>query len=91
MVALHYQDLLNPDGTPKRAKDLLARLQKTGLPRFAEIVTIADDPAEAAVVYCLLKLMGYPELRLRVALSGRRCARGGLARLCARKAQSRWR
>jgi len=64
LVHLAYQQLLNSDGTPKAAKDLLSILDKAGVPRYAEVVCIADDPGEAAVVYFVLKLMGWPDVKV---------------------------
>jgi len=63
-VHLAYQQLLNSDGRPKAAKDLLSILTKAGVPRYAEVVCIADDPGEAAVVYFVLKLMGWPDVKV---------------------------
>ena len=37
---------------------------KAGLPHYAEIVAIADDVGEAAVGYFVLKLMGYPDVKV---------------------------
>lgn len=63
-VHLPYQELLNADGTPKAAKDIWQRLVKAGVPRYAEIVCFADDPGEAAVNYYILKLMGFPDVKV---------------------------
>ena len=59
-----YTELLKPDGTPKAAKDIWAVLAKAGVPRYAALVTYADDPGEAAANYYLLKLMGFPDVRM---------------------------
>lgn len=59
-------DLLNPDGTPKAAKDIWNILAKAGLPPYAEIICFTDEPGEAATNYFILKLMGYPDVRVRV-------------------------
>lgn len=67
LVHLPYQQLLNSDGTPKAAKDLLGILTKAGVPRYAQVVCIADDPGEAAVVYFVLKLMGWPDVKVQPA------------------------
>jgi 3-mercaptopyruvate sulfurtransferase SseA len=64
VIHVPYTELLNADGSPKAAKDLWAILTKAGVPRYAELVSIADDPGEAAVGYFVLKLMGYPEVRM---------------------------
>ena len=59
-----YTDLLNADGTPKAAKDLWSILVKAGLPRYAEIICFADDPGDAAANRFILKLMGYPDVKV---------------------------
>jgi 3-mercaptopyruvate sulfurtransferase SseA len=64
VVHVPYADLLNADGTPRAAKDLWNILAKAGVPRYAELVCVADDPGEAAVNYFVLKLMGYPDVKV---------------------------
>jgi len=66
VVHVPYTDLLNADGTPKAAKDILNILAKAGVPRYAELVCFSDDPGEAAVNYYILKLMGYPDIKVLV-------------------------
>ena len=66
VVHLPYTDLLNADGSPKAAKDIWKMLMKAGIPRYAELVCIADDPGEAAANYFILKLMGYPDVKVMV-------------------------
>jgi 3-mercaptopyruvate sulfurtransferase SseA len=66
VVHVPYTDLLNPDGTPKAAKDIWNILTKAGVPRYGELVCFADDPGEAAVNYLILKLMGYPDIKVLV-------------------------
>jgi 3-mercaptopyruvate sulfurtransferase SseA len=66
VVHVAYTDLLNPDGTPKAAKDIWNILAKAGVPRYAELVCISDDPGEAAVNYFILKLMGFPDIKVLV-------------------------
>jgi thiosulfate/3-mercaptopyruvate sulfurtransferase len=66
VVHLQYSDLLNSDGTPKEAKDLWNVLDKAGVPRYAELVCTSDDPGEAAVNYFILKLMGYPDIKVLI-------------------------
>lgn len=63
-VHVPYTDLLNPDGTPKPANDIWKILSKAGVPRYAELVCYSDDPGDAAVNYFVLKLMGYPDVKL---------------------------
>jgi 3-mercaptopyruvate sulfurtransferase SseA len=64
VIHLPYSTLLNADGTPKPAKDIWSLLAKAGVPRYAEIVTVADDPGEAAVNYSVLKLMGFADVKV---------------------------
>ena len=66
VVHVPYTDLLNADGTPKAAKDIWNILAKAGVPRYAELVCFSDDPGEAAVNYFILKLMGYPDIKVLV-------------------------
>ena len=66
VVHVPYSDLLNPDGTPKAAKDIWNILTKAGVPRYAELVCFSDDPGEAAANYFILKLMGYPDVKVLV-------------------------
>lgn len=64
VVHVLYTDLSNADGTPKEAKDIWNILTKAGVPRYAELVCTSDDVGEAAVNYVILKLMGYPDVKL---------------------------
>jgi thiosulfate/3-mercaptopyruvate sulfurtransferase len=64
VVHVAYTDLLNADGTPKAAKDIWNILSKAGVSRYAELVTFSDDPGEAAANYYILKLMGFPDVKL---------------------------
>jgi len=66
VVHVPYTELLNADGSPKAAKDIWAALSKAGVPRYAELVTFSDDPGEAAVNYYILKLMGFPDVKVWV-------------------------
>jgi len=67
LIHLPYTELLEPDGRPKAAKDLWSVLAKAGVPRHAEIVTVADDPGEAAVTWFVLRLMGFADVKLWMA------------------------
>jgi hypothetical protein len=69
VVRLPYTELLGAEGRPKPAAELWNILQKAGVPRYARVVAIADDPGEAAVAWVVLKLMGWADVR--VALPGR--------------------
>lgn len=66
IVHVPYRDLLNADGTPKAAKEIWTILSKAGVPRYAELVCVSDDPGEAAVTYVILRLMGYPDVKVLV-------------------------
>jgi len=58
-IPLPATQFLGTDGTPKPAADAWALLAKAGVPRYAEIVTAADDPADAALGSFVLELMGF--------------------------------
>ncbi len=64
VVHVPYSQLLDEQGKPKSAAEIWQILSKAGLPRFAEIVTVADDQGEAAANYVILKLMGYPSVQV---------------------------
>ena len=64
IVHVPYAQLLHADGTPKEAKDIRAILSKAGVPRYVELITVADDPGEAAANYYLLKLMGFADVKV---------------------------
>jgi thiosulfate/3-mercaptopyruvate sulfurtransferase len=66
VVQLPYTELLNADGSPKAAKELWKLISKAGVPRHAELILFADDPAEAAVNYYVFKLMGWPDVKVWV-------------------------
>ena len=66
IVHLSYTDLLNSGGAPKEAKDIWNVLEKASVPRYAELVCFSNDPGEAAVNYFILKLMGYPNIKVLV-------------------------
>ena len=66
VIHVPYTELLNADGTPKAAKDLWTTLVKAGVPRYAELISISDEPGEAAANYFVLKLMGYPDVKVLV-------------------------
>lgn len=64
VVHVPYTELVDARGAPKAASDLWNILVKAGVPRYAEIISIADEPGEAAVDYFVLKLMGYPDVKM---------------------------
>ena len=49
---------------PKPAAEIHNILAKAGVPRYAEIIVVADDPGDAAVNYYIMKLMGYPDVKV---------------------------
>jgi thiosulfate/3-mercaptopyruvate sulfurtransferase len=66
VVHIPYTDFLNADGTPRAAKDIWKTLAGAGVPRYAELVCFSDDPGESAVTYFILKLMGFPDVKVLV-------------------------
>lgn len=66
MIHVPYTELVNVDGTPKAAKDIWSIVVKAGLPRYAEIICVADDPGDAAANYFILKMLGYPDVKVLV-------------------------
>ena len=66
VVHVPYTELLNADGTPKAANDVWNILTKAGVPRYAELVCFSDDPGESAANYFILRLMGYPDIKVLV-------------------------
>ncbi len=67
VIHVPYAELVNADGAPKAAKEIWSILVKAGLPRYAEIICVADEPGDAAANYFLLKLMGYPDVKVLMA------------------------
>lgn len=64
VVRVPHTELLQADGSPKPAKDIWKILTNAGVPRYAELVCFSDDPGEAAANYFILKLMGYPDVKI---------------------------
>jgi 3-mercaptopyruvate sulfurtransferase SseA len=64
LVHLPYTALTEANGTPKPAWHLYKLITEAGVPRHAEVVVFADDPAEAAVGYYILRLMGWPDVKV---------------------------
>lgn len=65
-IHVPYTELLNADGTPKAASDIWTILARAGLPRHARVVCVADDVREAAINYYILRLMGWPDVKVLV-------------------------
>lgn len=66
VVRLPYGGLLLPGGSPRPAAELWKLITQAGVPRHAEVFVFADDPAEAAVGYTVLRLMGWPDVKVWV-------------------------
>lgn len=64
VIHVPYTNLVNADGKPKAAKEIWKILQTAGVSRYAEIICFADNPGEAALNYFILKLMGYPDIKV---------------------------
>lgn len=66
IVQVPYHALIDENGKPKAAREIWDILHEAGVPRFAELVTVSEDAGEAAVNYTVLKLMGYPSVKVLV-------------------------
>ncbi len=64
LIHVPQQSLMTAEGTPRAAKEILAALSKAGVPRYAEIVLVADDIRDAALNYLAFRLMGYPDVKV---------------------------
>ena len=64
VVHVPYTDLVDARGAPKPAGEIWNTLVKAGVPRYAEIILYSDEPGEAAVNYFIMKLMGYPDVKV---------------------------
>lgn len=64
VVHIVWSDFLNGDGTPRPAREIWKILAGAGVPRYAELVCFSGDPGEAAVTYFILKLMGFPDVKV---------------------------
>ena len=63
-VHLPASTCFSPDGGVKSAAEITAQLDAHGIHRFAEIITTAKDPADAAALYFVLRLLGYPDVKV---------------------------
>jgi 3-mercaptopyruvate sulfurtransferase SseA len=66
VVHLPYTDLLDGNGLPKPAKDLWNLLEKTGVPRYAQIVVFSEQVGEAAANLFVFRLMGFSDVKVWV-------------------------
>src|SRR5262249_14553676 len=64
VVHVPYTELLDAKGMPKPAAEIWKILVKAGVPRYAEIVLVADNPGEAAINYYVFRLMGFPDVKV---------------------------
>ncbi len=66
VVHVPLSGLVDAAGVPLAAKDLWKRLEKAGVPRYAELIATGADAGDAAAGYFVLTLMGYPRVRALV-------------------------
>ena len=66
VLHLPYARFLNADGSPKAAKDIWKSLDQAGMPRYAEVVLLADAPGDVAVNYVIFRMMGYADVKVLV-------------------------
>ena len=64
VVHVPFTELLDAKGHPRPAAEIWKVLAKAGVPRYAELIVYADEPGDSAVNYYLLKLMGFPDVKL---------------------------
>lgn len=66
VINIAYTEFLNSNGIPNEAKDIWEIIAKAGISRYAEVVCISDDPGEAALNYFIFKLMGFPDVKIKI-------------------------
>jgi thiosulfate/3-mercaptopyruvate sulfurtransferase len=67
VIELAAAQFLAADGMPKPAKDIWKTMEKAGVPRYAELVFVADTPqalGPSAVNYFIFKLMGFADIKV---------------------------
>ena len=64
VLHLPAAQFLEAGGRPKPAKDIWNLLAQAGVPRYASLVLVADEPGDAAINYVILRLMGFPDVRV---------------------------
>jgi thiosulfate/3-mercaptopyruvate sulfurtransferase len=64
LVHIPHSAMVDAKGMPKPAWDLFKLITEAGVPRQAEVVVFADDVAEAALGYYILRLMGWPDVKV---------------------------
>jgi thiosulfate/3-mercaptopyruvate sulfurtransferase len=66
VIHIVWSDLLNTEGKPREAKEIWKILSGAGVIRYAELVCFSDDPGEAAINFYILKLMGFPDVKVLI-------------------------
>jgi thiosulfate/3-mercaptopyruvate sulfurtransferase len=66
LLHLPYRGLLDARGHPRPAHEIWSLMAKAGVPRYAELVMVADSLGEAAVNLLVFKLMGFADVKLLV-------------------------
>lgn len=64
VIHLPAAQLLDTHGSPQPADQLWTLLDKARVPRHARLLLQADEPGDAAIGHAVLRLMGWPDLRL---------------------------
>lgn len=66
VINIDYSQFLNSDGKPKEAKEIWGIMKNAGVPRYARIVCYSNDAGESAVNYFIFKLMGFPDVKIKM-------------------------
>jgi thiosulfate/3-mercaptopyruvate sulfurtransferase len=66
VLHLPYKGFLDDRGQPKPAHEIWGLMDKAGVPRYAELVMVADSIGDAAVNLVIFKLMGLADVKLLV-------------------------
>jgi 3-mercaptopyruvate sulfurtransferase SseA len=64
LVHLPHGSMVDGKGMPRPAWELYKLITDAGVPRQAEVIVFADDVAEAALGYYILRLMGWPDVKV---------------------------
>ena len=65
-IHLAPAQFVDAQGAPKPAKEIWNLLEKAALPRYAQLLLVADEPGDAAMNYTVLRLMGFADLKVLV-------------------------
>ncbi len=65
-IHLYYKDFLNDVGSPKSAKEIWEIMKNKKIPRYARIICVSADAGEAAVNYFIFRLMGFPDVKMKI-------------------------